>query len=272
MSWQFEYDENDHDAGEKEILGQKGNWNGEDAVRIICEQEATAKFVARHLYHYFVADELPVPQWPHEEPRDPEAIDILCKSYFDSGHNIGAVLRTLFESDFFKDAGSRHARIKSPSEMVIGTMRLAGPIDLPSEETYMADAACANMGQALMRPPSVEGWQGGTEWINTGAYVERVNFAGRILNNPDKQGVRDIIDRIKALSDGIQLSSDELVDNCLEVLGPLEVLDTTQSGLKDYAAKFGNLTWSDDTSSGEFDRAAVAIIQLVVSSQEYQTV
>ena len=70
----------------------------------------------------------------------------------------------------------------------------------------------------------------------------------------------------------MQISSNELVDNCLEVLGPLEVLDTTRLGLKDYASKFGNLVWSDDTSSNEFDRAAVAIIQLVVSSQEYQTV
>jgi uncharacterized protein (DUF1800 family) len=253
-------------------LGQKGKWNGEDAVRIICEQDATAKFVARHLYHFFVADELPVPQWPHEGPKDPEAIDILCRSYFENDHNIGAMLRTLFESDFFKDAGSRYARIKSPSEMVIGTMRLAGPIDLPSEETYMADAACANMGQALMRPPSVEGWQGGTEWINTGAYVERVNFAGRILNDPDKQGVRDIIDRIKALSDQPTITSDELVDNCLEVLGPLEVLDTTRHGLKNYASKFGNMKWSDESLSSEFDCAAVAIIQLVVSSQEYQTI
>ena len=272
MSWQFEYDDDDHDDGEKIILGQKGKWNGEDAVRIICEQDATARFVARHLYHFFVADELPVPQWPHEGPKDPEAIDILCRSYFENDHNIGAMLRTLFESDFFKDAGSRYARIKSPAEMVIGTMRLAGPIELPSEETYMADAACANMGQALMRPPSVEGWQGGTEWINTGAYVERVNFSGRILNDPDKQGVRDIIDRIKGLSDQPTITSDELVDNCLEVLGPLEVLDTTRHGLKNYASKFGDLRWSDKSLSSEFDRAAVAIIQLVVSSQEYQTI
>ena len=56
MSWQFEYDSEDHDHTEKTILGQTGNWNGEDAVRIICEQEATARFVARHLYHFFVAD------------------------------------------------------------------------------------------------------------------------------------------------------------------------------------------------------------------------
>ena len=136
----------------------------------------------------------------------------------------------------------------------------------------MADAACANMGQALMRPPSVEGWQGGTEWINTGAYVERVNFSGRILNDPDKQGVRDIIDRIKGLSVQPTITSDELVDNCLEVLGPLEVLDTTRHGLKNYASKFADLRWSDKSLSSEFDRAAVAIIQLVVSSQEYQTI
>lgn len=100
MSWQFEYDEEDHDDGEKTILGQTGYWNGEDAVRIICEQEATARFVARHLYHFFVADELPVPQWPHESPRDPAAIDALVKAYFDSGHNIKAMLEVLFNSDF----------------------------------------------------------------------------------------------------------------------------------------------------------------------------
>ena len=63
-----------------------------------------------------------------------------------------------------------------------------------------------------------------------------------------------------------------LSDNCLEVLGPLEVLDTTRHGLKNYASKFGNMKWSDESLSSKFDRAAVAIIQLVVSSQEYQTI
>jgi uncharacterized protein (DUF1800 family) len=271
MSWQFEFDAEDHDAGEKVILGEKGHWNGEDAVRIICEQDATARFVARHLYHYFVADELPVPQWPHEAPRDPQAIDLLCKAYFDNGHDIRAMLKTLFQSEFFKAASSRNARIKSPAEMVVGTMRLAGPITLPSEETYMADAACSTMGQALMRPPSVEGWQGGTEWINTGAYVERVNFSGRVLNDANKVGVRDIIDRIKSMADGDSMTSDQLVDSCLDVLGPLEVVDTTGSGIKDYASKFGPLSWLGDDDSKDFDSAAIAVIQLIVSSQEYQT-
>lgn len=272
MSWQFEYDDDDHDHGEKTILGQTGNWNGDDAVRIICEQEATARFIARHLYHFFVADEVPVPQWPHEGPRDPEAIAILSRAYFDSGQSIKAMLEMVFKSDFFKSESVRYSRIKSPAEMVIGTMRLAGPIELPSEDTYHADAACANMGQGLLRPPSVEGWQGGTEWINTGAYVERVNFASRILNDPNKIGVRDIIERIKVRANSDSMTSDELVDNCLDVLGPVDVLDTTHEGLKNYASKYGDLSWSDEDSSDRFDKAAVSIIQLVVSSQDYQTV
>ncbi|MFP6652647.1 MAG: DUF1800 domain-containing protein [Dehalococcoidia bacterium] len=271
MSWQFEFDADDHDDGEKTILGQTGNWNGEDAVRIICEQPATAAFLARHLYHFFVADELPVPQWPHEPPRDPEAIDLLCKAYFEDGHSIKSMLKAMFESDFFKADSARFARIKSPAEMVIGTMRLAGPVEIPSQETYMADAACANMGQGLFRPPSVEGWQGGTEWINTGSYVVRVNFASQILNDPNKDGVRDIIERIKASVGSGLMSSDDLVDACLDILGPLDVLDTTRSGLKNYAAKYGELSWGSDDASSQFDDAAVAIIQLIVTTQEYQT-
>ena len=272
MSWQFEYDEVDHDDGEKTILGQTGNWNGEDAVRIICEQEATARFVARHIYPFFVADELPVPQWPHEPPRDPAAIDALVKAYFDSGHNIKAMLEVLFNSDFFKSESARNARIKSPAEMVIGTMRLAGPITLPSDDIFAADAACGNMGQGLMRPPSVEGWQGGVDWINTGAYVERVNFAGRILNDPNKSGVRDIIERIKTYSDFGSMTTDRLAEVAFDVLGPMDVMETTKSGLKNYLSKYGNLSWRDETESNNFDNAAIAAIQLIVSSQEYQTV
>jgi len=272
MSWEFEYDDDDHDHGEKTILGQTGNWNGEDAVRIICEQDATARYLARHLYHFFVADEFPVPQWPHEAPKDPEAINLMVHAYFDSNHNVKEMLKAMFESEFFKDTSSRFARIKSPVEMVVGTMRLAGPIDLPANELFAAEAACANMGQGLLRPPSVEGWQGGSEWINTGAYVERINFASRILSDPNKKGIRDVINRIKSFSQTSEMHSDDLVDYSLSVLGPLDVLDSTRQGLKRYASKFIELSWADDDQSIKFDEAAVSIIQLIVSTQEYQTV
>ena len=110
------------------------------------------------------------------------------------------------------------------------------------------------------------------EWINTGAYVERVNFAGRILNDPNKSGVRDIIDRIKTYSSSGSITTDRLAEVAFDVLGPMDVMETTKSGLKNYLSKYGDLSWEHDDESDNFDKAAVAAIQLIVSSQEYQTV
>ena len=272
MSWQFEYDDDDHDHGQKTFLGETGDFNGEDAVDIICKQEATARFISRHLYHYFVADEEPVPQWPHTMPRDPEAIDVMTAAYFDSGYSIEAMLRAMFSSDFFKSEASHFARTKSPAEMVVGAMRLAGGLEIPSSETYAAAGACGGMGQGLLAPPSVEGWQGGSEWINTGAYVQRLNFVGKTLSDPNKPGVRVVIDRVARSARGSTLSPEELVDSCLEVLGPMRVLDSTRSSLIDYAAKYGPLRFSDQREASRIDEAIVAVIQLIVSTQEYQLV
>jgi uncharacterized protein (DUF1800 family) len=97
VAWQFKFDQNDHDFGEKEFLGEKGNFNGEDIVKIICKQKATAKYLARHIYHFFVKDELPVPQWPHEEPVDPDAVNFIMDSYFKNNYNIKETLRDLFK-------------------------------------------------------------------------------------------------------------------------------------------------------------------------------
>ena len=272
MSWQFEYDDDDHDHGQKTFLGETGDFNGEDAVAIICKQEATPRFIARHLCHFFIADEPPVPQWPHVPPRNPEAIEIMTKAYFDSGYSIKAMLRAMFNSESFKSEESQFARIKSPAEMVIGTMRLAGGLELPSSDTYAGASTSSIMGQSLLNPPSVEGWQGGSEWINTGTYVERVNFAGRMLSDPDKPGIRAIIDRIAQSAGTSTLSPEKLVDSCLEILGPLDVLDSTRAGLIGYANKHGDLSFSDEQSASEADKAIVVLIQLIVSTQEYQMV
>ena len=270
MTWQFEYDDDDHDHGEKTLLGETGDFNGEDAVRVICKQEATARFIARHIYHFLVADELPVPQWPHTPPRDPEAIDIMTTAYFDSGHSIKEMLRATFNADFFKSEASRFARIKSPAEVVMGTLRLAGGLEIPSSDTYAAAGACGVMGQGLLSPPSVEGWQGGNEWINTGTYVQRINFVSRMLGDPSRPGVRAIVDRIARSAGDSELSPEELVDACLDVLGPLEILDSTRGSLVDYAGRYGRLSFSGEQAALRAEEAVVALIQVIVSTQEYQ--
>ena len=112
--FEFRFDPADHDYGEKTFLGETGNWNGDEVVDIICKQPAAARFVARKLYDFFVADEPPVPAWRLSEPRDIEAIKQLEQAYFDSGYEIKAMLEVLFKSDFFKAEGVRYAKVKSP--------------------------------------------------------------------------------------------------------------------------------------------------------------
>ena len=82
--WFFQFKEEDHDDGEKTFLGETGNLNGDDIIRIISEQPATAMFIARHLYNFFVADEAQVPAWAVTPPIDQEAIDLLTDTLIES--------------------------------------------------------------------------------------------------------------------------------------------------------------------------------------------
>jgi uncharacterized protein (DUF1800 family) len=69
--WNFEYKPEDHDEEEKTFLGHTGNLNGEDIMGIIVDQPASPRFLARHLYRFFVADEPDVSSWSSTPPNDP---------------------------------------------------------------------------------------------------------------------------------------------------------------------------------------------------------
>ena len=116
--WQFEYLPHDHDDSEKVFLGYKGRFNGEDVIDIVVRQPATARFISRHLYNFFVADEVQVPSWLDVPPRDPVAINILGDTFISSGYDIRATLRMLFNSDFFKDESVWYAKVKSPPRLL----------------------------------------------------------------------------------------------------------------------------------------------------------
>jgi uncharacterized protein (DUF1800 family) len=160
-SARFIYDPSDHDEGEKTFLGETGNFNGEDIIAIIAKQPATARFISRHLYNFFVADEPQVPAWQHTPPRDPELIKMLEDEYFRTGGDIRSMLRVLFNSDNFKKA--RFAKVKSPAETVAGTMRLVGDFTFPKPGLDALALTIRYMGQDLLNPPTVEGWHTGRE-------------------------------------------------------------------------------------------------------------
>ncbi len=262
--WKFEYRPEDHDDGEKEFLGHKGRFNGEDIIRIILQQPACARFICRHMYNFFVADEPQVPAWSIEPPRDPKAIEAMAGVFRDSNYDIRSVLRFMFNSDFFKNARFQH--VKSPAEVVAGTLRLVGGHEIPFPGYGELSMNTAYMGQDLLNPPSVEGWHTGREWINSGSLMARINFMAERVGNTSLPGVRRIIDRLKQRG---SLSPEQLVDSCLDLLGPLEVSADTKQQLVSQANEWGQISWSNGEAETA-DRHVGEMLQLIVATREYQ--
>ena len=269
ISWHFEYRPEDHDDGEKEFLGQTGRFNGEDVVDIICRQPATARFISRHMYHFFVADEPPVPQWPYEPPRDPGAIEVLSQAYIDSDYDIRSMLRVLFNSDFFKSESCWYEKVKSPSELVTGVLRLTEAFDTPRRETVAKRMRMEFMGQTLNNPPSVEGWDGGLAWIDTGALVERMNFASEELGDARTPGSQALMRRLTA-DNGGTIKPERLVDVCLEHLGAISVQDETRSRLVEYAAENGDIHVDGLELDEKARRSVAGVVQLIAATPEFQ--
>jgi uncharacterized protein (DUF1800 family) len=248
----FVFRDKDHDHSQKTFLGETGDFSGDDIIEIVLRQPATGRFVATTLYRWFVADDL-----------DELAVEALAKVYFDSGYEIMALLRALFNADFFKNA--RFKRVRSPAEQVVYLMKLTGQHTDPYEYglTKLVQAS-AGMGQELLNPPTVEGWHTGREWIDSAFLIERVNFAADRVGNIEAPGIRRLIERVSA--SGTALSSEQLLDASLYELGCVEVGRVTRNAILDELGRDSVFS----TSSAEFPEAAIAVFQFIVASPEFQ--
>jgi hypothetical protein len=255
FKWEFEFKPELHDYEEKTFLGETGNFDGADIVDIVVRQPATAQFLARRLYLFFVSDR-----------PDQAAIDELAEVYIQSGYEIRPMLRSLFLSDYFRSRRAYYAMVKSPADYVVGLLRLAGDYNFPKPGIYDVAFECRYMGQDLLNPPSVEGWHTGKEWIDTGILVERVNFAASVVTDLGKPGVRRIVDRLRAAG---TLSPEDFLNACLDVLGPLPVRPSTRAALLNHIEKQGPLRFEagdDATAEGR----VTELLQLIVAAREYQ--
>ena len=262
-SWEFLYDPTDHDDNEKLFLGRQGRFNGDDVIDVICQQPATARFIARHLYGFFVADEVPVPQWGTTPSRDPEAIAVLTKAYFESDYSIRAMLRALFNSEFFKNA--RFQKVKGPAEVAANTGRLVKAYQIPGGADFLDLVfECGFMGQDLLTPPTVEGWHTGQEWIDSGTLVERVNFVAEQVGDITKPGVREIVERLSAR--GKTLSREQFIDACADQLGFVHLGQETRDLLMDHTQQWGTIK----TGTEGFARRTGEMMRLMAATKEYQ--
>jgi len=152
----------EHDEGEKEVLGERGAFDGEDVVRLCLAQPACAVHVAGRLFRHFVR--------PDPEP---ELLEVLAVRYRDSGLDTLALLRTLLASRACFEPRARRALIATPAAHALGAARVLG---LRPDCKLLADRV-AGLGQSLYAPPSVKGWDGGRAWINPATLIGRINLA-----------------------------------------------------------------------------------------------
>ena len=122
------------------------------------------------------------------------------------------------------------------------------------------------MGQSLLNPDSVEGWHCGTEWVNSGTLVERVNFASVQLGNLKNPGIQAMVDGI--LSDGNgSLPSEVLVDRALDQLAMTAISDESRSALIEFIEEQDRLEGAASQSPRE---RAVSVLKMAGATPEFQ--
>lgn len=180
---EFVFQERNHDAGGKTILGKKGNLDGDGFVKAILEHPACAQYMARRLYRFFAAD---YPTGRSEIDKSSETvIRQLASTLASNRYEIKPVLRRLFLSEHFYADALLNEQIKSPAELVVGAVR---SLNTPVRDLGVLNDAMNLMGQNLFFPPSVKGWDGGRSWINTATMYVRQNILCFLLTGKTPQG------------------------------------------------------------------------------------
>lgn len=176
----FYFDKGNHDDGTKSILGKSGQLDGDDFVKAILEQRACSQFIARKLYAFFVADLPPLERAGTGDGDGPagSVVSQLASTMLAGKYELKPVLRRLFLSEHFYQPAIMAQQIKSPTLLVVGAMR---SLNTPVRDLSILNDALDLMGQNLLYPPSVKGWDGGRSWINTSTFYVRQNILAYLL-------------------------------------------------------------------------------------------
>ncbi|GAA5535047.1 DUF1800 domain-containing protein [Deinococcus aluminii] len=165
----FVFRANQHDAGSKTYLGKTGNFSGEDIVRLAATQPQTAVFVSRKLHRAFIRD---VP--------DEGAVAASAETFRRTNGNVRAVLEELLASEVFYAPENRAAIIRGPVEFIVGAVRTLGQPRLDAKQVLGLTQTAGKMGQLLLQPDTVKGWDGGREWINDSVLLTRMQVAAAL--------------------------------------------------------------------------------------------
>jgi uncharacterized protein (DUF1800 family) len=198
-----------HDDGEKTVLGHKipaggGIKDGLMVLDILARHPSTARFIATKLSRRFVADN-----------PSPALVERVAAAYTKSDGDIKETLRALFSSPEFNSVEARRAKIKTPFEVAVSAIRA---LDGETNGSPMLHQWIARMGEPLYGYQAPTGYPDVAEnWVNTGALLERMNFALALASNRI-QGTRVNLARFTGEAAGGTLDQQRLVDRFIEVI------------------------------------------------------
>lgn len=148
----YVFDPEEHDAGEKTILGISGHHTADNLPQIVMSNAAFGPFIVEKLWRAFVS----------HDP-DPVKVARLTEVWRAANWELKPLLQAMFLTDAFWDTTNRGTLVKSPVDLMVGSVRTLG-VTLP--ELNGINWAVGDLGQSLFFPPNVGGWPEGTEWMN----------------------------------------------------------------------------------------------------------
>lgn len=246
-----------HDAGDKNVLGQRGRWRSDDIVRICLEQESTAYFVAAKLFKLLVSETIPA---------TPDLLEPLARRFRESDYDFGAMVETVLRSNLFFSPQVYRSRIKPPLDFTLEIVRgLKGRMG-----TIPLVASLEGLGQRPFYPPSVAGWEGGRAWLNGQTLLFRQNLALGLTSTTDDR-FRRRTDPARLVRDRDVRSDPEIVDFFLQLFLQGDVPAASRQRLLDYAAQAQKsrvpVYW---TTRDAEDQRVRAICHLVLTLPEFQ--
>ena len=164
---EYQFNDKQHDFDEKDFLGQKGNFNGDDVLNIILSNKQVSIFIVTKIYKEFVNQNV-----------NTERVQELADGFFKSDYDISALLRKIYTSDWFYDDENIGAKVCSPVELIVRYKKLVN-LDVTNKKT-LVDVQKA-LGQVLFFPPNVAGWKGGNTWIDSSSLLLRLSIPMYII-------------------------------------------------------------------------------------------
>lgn len=156
-----------HDHGAKTFMGRKGRLDGGDIIDIVLDRPEVATFIVEKLWRAFVS-----------EAPDRGEVARLATMLRGSDYALRPVVRELLTSDAFYADAQRATMVKSPVDLLVGTLRRFGVARPPARDLLRAGRL---LGQDLLEPPSVKGWPEGTAWITASTLVARQQLMKRAV-------------------------------------------------------------------------------------------